>query len=419
MAFTKLKTACDAPLFVQYDSHDENIIIAIIVMCGTYNELWPKEAGLAHLYEHLLLEETKLYASVSKLTGPIEKRGGGFSLGTTTTWTSYLIEIPKRNFPLAVQVLHQMMTQPIFTETHIKIQIQEIFQEINRIHDQPDQFVEDLFTLTLFAGHPFSRPIGGAVESLNSFKPQDLYSFKERFYHPKNFAFIISGDITPLKARRVLDQYFKNEINPKAVFKRPSFRPFSRPKGEFKVFERPGIVNAYVAIGSYFPATTKNKILAELFAKMLIGFPRLNSDAELSSPATEELKTKTGLAYNVEVKWDTFQKTGKFLMSYDVSPKRLTESRQIVESLIEKTKSDVSRLERIKKRSMACNRGRVDLTDDDTFSYLADEIYSLGYIVSSREKNKMIRSVRIKDIENFVNQFLSPHKLVTVVLKPA
>ena len=59
--FTETKTKSGASLWTLSSSNYNSVAIGVIVKCGTRDEIWPKEAGIAHALEHMHFQGTKSF----------------------------------------------------------------------------------------------------------------------------------------------------------------------------------------------------------------------------------------------------------------------------------------------------------------------------------------------------------------------
>ena len=51
--FSETITKSGVPLWTLSSPNHNSVSIGVIVNCGTRDEIWPKEAGIAHALEHM------------------------------------------------------------------------------------------------------------------------------------------------------------------------------------------------------------------------------------------------------------------------------------------------------------------------------------------------------------------------------
>ena len=70
--------------------------------------------GLAHFLEHMLFEGTKNRKDSREIANEIEKYGGEFNAYTTGDRTAFFIKIINKRFDVALDILSDMVSNPIF-----------------------------------------------------------------------------------------------------------------------------------------------------------------------------------------------------------------------------------------------------------------------------------------------------------------
>jgi predicted Zn-dependent peptidase len=421
MEFVKLETACGAPLFFLRDDYTDCIGLALYVKVGSADEEAGKTCpvyGIAHALEHMVFEKTESFPSIKELAGYIENVGGAIGAGTSRVGTFFWVLVPKGDLEKAARVLYEMIVKPVFNEKLIEKETRVIVQEMNEYGDAPNDFIEDAFHAALFKNSPLGhRIVGEEKEKLFSLTSRDFQEFHKKFYYPENWSFIASGEIEAGEVKKVIDKYFGGELK---TNREPNNRIFTIPLPEtrLKVIERCGIRNAYLMTGNVFPYfEERNGILADVFTVMLDGPPSLAAGGGkgFSFPMTEILGN--GITYSQAAEVTPYRNLGLFYIKLAPSPARVEEAITLTRKLIDMSKDDLWLLERAKKAMTSSdNLGAVSLIDN--LEATGDEIGLFGKPISFKERDAQIKSVKIEEIKRFVDEFLSPEKLVTVILKP-
>lgn len=419
MSFVKLKTKCGAPLYFKHCAGEPGVVVAAHLKVGSVDDP-PGKSGLLHFLEHLSLKETKLFPSVKDLAAYIEDVGGELDAGTDQAGLDFCVAVPKRSFKKAVRVLYEMIYRPVFSMRTIKTERNNILKEIRKYKDSPSERVLDLFLETVFSSdHPLGRPIVGTERSVCSITVQDIKFFYEKFFHPRNISFVVAGGITASRAKKNINEIFKEKSDNKIG---SCVRKITIPRsflGKTRIVEKMGIENAYIMIGAPFSGAHKrNSAVAEVFSIMLDGTSKLKSTngKGWSFPMTETFDMQ-GLAYSFGVKSVFYRTVGVFIIYLEVDPAQIEEVCRLAKKLIEEKKSDKGLLEKAKKSATRhCNLLASSIKDD--VDAACDEIATFGRPIPLEKTNARIKSVTIGEIRRFVDNFLNPDKLVTVVLKP-
>jgi zinc protease len=70
-----------------------------------------------------------------------------------------------------------------------------VLEELAMGLDDPWRRLSQRMHESLFARHPYRRPVIGYVDTLQRMQPADMRAYYERFYHPGNATIVICGDI--------------------------------------------------------------------------------------------------------------------------------------------------------------------------------------------------------------------------------
>src|SRR3990167_5657084 len=117
--------------------------------------------GISHFLEHMLFEGTKKRPDSIIIANEIEKYGAEFNAYTSINRTAFFIKIINRHFDAALDILSDMVANPIFREDKIEKEKKVVLREIDMITDDARQHQWVLFQKNLFEKHPAKNPILG------------------------------------------------------------------------------------------------------------------------------------------------------------------------------------------------------------------------------------------------------------------
>ncbi len=421
MTFVRLKTACGATLLVNRDKEESAFSMLTLVNVGSADELaLGLKRGIAHFFEHMVFETTEEFPNLQALASLIEDVGGEIDAGTDLTTTVYWSTAPKRSVRKAVKSLYQMICKPIFKKEGIERVTREIEQEVDENWDDPKNCLDEVFRATLFAGHPLSNTYCWRSEDLAPITVNDLRHFHRSFYHPRNIAFVVAGGIRARTMKRIVDEFFTEDWTGQFAKVPPPLPLPQEPRNKSATLLRRDLRNAYVAIGNWFPEANKRSgIVAEVFAMMLNGIGRTSTNflkGGFSFPMTQCFRD-SGLSYSLNIDVTYWRNIGEFVINLCPKPHRIKEAIEQAQKLINEVKSNQNLLARARKAA-TYNIDIAPTPVKDQVECASDEIQAFGIPIPSEKRNRDLRSVRIGEIRRFVDEFLSPEKMVTAVIKP-
>src|SRR6185503_13195480 len=162
-----------------------SITMSVFVKAGSrYEE--PRVNGISHFLEHLHFKGTKKYPTAKKLSEAVDSVGGDFNANTGKEHTQYYIRAASGHLPLIMNVLNELVQNPLFDEKEIEREKGVIIEEINMYKDNPQIHIESLFEETMWPGTALGRDIAGTAEIIRSIKKSDILEYRKKWYHPSN-----------------------------------------------------------------------------------------------------------------------------------------------------------------------------------------------------------------------------------------
>jgi len=163
-----------------------------------------REAGLAHVHEHMLFKGTESRA-VGAIARDVEAVGGSINAWTSFDQTVYHVVMPSRFAQDGLDVLVDAIRHSAFDPDELERELQVIQEEIRRGEDMPPRVLSQRVFSTVFETHPYGRPVIGTSESVDAFERADVLSFFERWYRPDNITLVAVGDVTRAELDAWLD----------------------------------------------------------------------------------------------------------------------------------------------------------------------------------------------------------------------
>lgn len=192
---TYRKTTLDNGIRVVTDAMPtlDSVSIGIWITTGSRDE-GPAERGLSHFLEHLLFKGTQR-RSAFDISRDIESVGGIINAFTGKEYTCYHAKVLKRDTPLAVDILADLVAHAVFDPQEIERERMVVVQEIKMVEDTPDEYIHDLFHRSFWGEHPLGYPITGLQETVLSFQRDQITAFLQGRYTPDRMIVAAAGDL--------------------------------------------------------------------------------------------------------------------------------------------------------------------------------------------------------------------------------
>jgi zinc protease len=155
----------------------------------------PGKTGLAHLFEHLMFNETE-NLKAGEFDRKLEENGAESNAATWVDWTYYYESLPADRFALAVKLESERMAHLVLRDPQVKSEKEVVANERRyRVEDDVEGTANELLYKTAFTRHPYHWPTIGWMADIEAFSPDDCASFYRTFYAPNNATVVVVGDV--------------------------------------------------------------------------------------------------------------------------------------------------------------------------------------------------------------------------------
>ena len=141
--------------------------LGIWVGAGGRNER-VEQNGIAHFLEHMAFKGTKSRTAL-QIAEQIEDVGGYINAYTSREVTAYYARVLEADTKLALDVIADILRNPIFDAREIETERHVILQEIGQALDTPDDVVFDWLQEQCYGDQPLGRTILGEANNVRRF----------------------------------------------------------------------------------------------------------------------------------------------------------------------------------------------------------------------------------------------------------
>ncbi len=151
--------------------------------------------GIAHFFEHMAFKGSKKYPNSYTISSTIESMGGVFNAFTSKDHTGYWIKATADRFEEVLDVIADMVLEPLLLEEEINREKGVIVEEINMYEDMPARKVSDFYEEILYKGTPLGFDIAGTKKTVNSFTRKTFTDYIDTLYKPNNAVLVVAGGL--------------------------------------------------------------------------------------------------------------------------------------------------------------------------------------------------------------------------------
>ncbi|MBF0564673.1 MAG: insulinase family protein [Nitrospirae bacterium] len=166
------------------------------------------KTGISHLLEHMMFKGTPRFGS-KVFSNIIQKHGGTDNAFTTKNYTMYYQTLISSRLDLSIDMESDRMVNLMLRPEDFKSERQVVMEERRlRTDDNPQDYLLEEVTSKAFAVHPYGNPVIGWMKDIESITVGDLRKYYENYYNPSNAVIVISGDVNPESAMKMIKEKF-------------------------------------------------------------------------------------------------------------------------------------------------------------------------------------------------------------------
>jgi predicted Zn-dependent peptidase len=304
--------------------------VGVWVLAGARHER-AEQNGIAHFLEHMAFKGTKRRSAL-QIAEAIEDVGGYINAFTSREVTAFYARVLEDDVPLALDVVADILREPVFDPREIEVERGVILQEIGQALDTPDDIIFDWLQEQAYPDHPLGRTILGAAERVRGFSRADLDTFVAEQYRPGQMILSAAGAVDHDALVRGAEAMFGDMTGENAP---PA--PTARFTGGETRHVKP-LEQAHMALAFECPDYTDPRVhAAQIYASALGG--------SMSSRLFQEIREKRGLCYTIFAQAGSYSDTGMFTIYAGTSEAEAGELAQITIDEMKRAAEDFTEAE--------------------------------------------------------------------------
>ncbi len=396
-----------------YENMDSGTVsIEGLVWAGAVNEN-RGNAGLANFTADLLMRGTHK-RSFDEIFEELESAGAGVSFGGARHTSGFSGHSLVEDFDLILDVIDESLRRPTFPAEQIERLRGQIVTGLQMRANNTRQMAWLSYYETAYQGHPYSRAVGGYLDSIGNMNRADIVDFYDRYYGPRNMIIGVVGAISADDVLRKLEPVFggwRNDHQQITALSPDIERPIGLQRRYVPMPEKHqadivlGLPGPRRSAPDYLDASVMNTILGVFGMMGRIG---------------QNVREEQGLAYYASSRLEGGLGPGSWNASAGVAPDKVEQTiesiRHEIRRMIDEPVTAEELADSLAYRtgslpmSLETNSGLVDIITDM-------ELYGLGLDYLHRYKDE-INAITVERIQNAAQKYLSADDLVIAVSGP-
>lgn len=412
MEYKLHKLSSGLPLLIVPMPSLESATVTVWVNTGSRNEN-PRISGISHFLEHIVFKGSKKRPSAREISEAVDAMGGEFNAATSKEWTNFYIKAGKENLEKAIDVLSDMVLNPLIKEDEIEREKGTIIQEIRMYEDTPMMHIGDVFEELMFEGSPLGIDTAGSEKTVKNIKRRDFIAYRSTHYHPENMLVTIAGGVSEKEAVSLVEKYFKLPIFKGSPFKGGTFKVSQkapRMKLQTKKSEQAHLIMGFTAEGRDY----KGRFVQSLLSAILGG--------GMSSRMFIEVRERRGLAYSVRTSTERYREIGYMGTYAGVNVAKVDEAVSVIldqhyglaSGKYKVTKTELDKAKGYIKGGLAL---ALEDTKDVTGFFGEPQLFG-SEVLTPEEIFERIDKVTLEDINSEAKKLFVPERLNLAIIGP-
>ena len=310
--------------------------VGVWVLAGGRHEA-AEQNGIAHFLEHMAFKGTKRRSAL-QIAEEIEDVGGYINAYTSREVTAYYARVLEADVPLGLDVIADIVLNPVFDPKEIEVERHVILQEIGQALDTPDDIIFDWLQEAAFPDQPLGRTILGPAERIEGFGRDDLTGFVAQNYGPDRMILSAAGAVDHDRLVADAERLF-GHLQPLA---RAAAAPAvwnSRERRETRDLEQVhfalGLAGPSIRDADFYPA--------QVYTTALGG--------GMSSRLFQKIREERGLCYSIYAQAGAYDDTGMLTIYAGTSADEIAELSNLTIDEMKRSAEDMSEAEIARARA--------------------------------------------------------------------
>jgi zinc protease len=366
--------------------------------------------GLANLTGEVMRTGGTSKHTADELNQLLEQRAASVETGINATAGSANFSALAEDLEPVFDLFAEVIQEPIFAEEKLELAKKQNQGAIARRNDDPNDITGREFQKLIYGDRsPYARTV--EYKTLANISREDLVSFYQKYFHPRNTILGISGDFDAAKMRAIVEQKFGN-WQPSQGAEVPALPTVSPAKGGGVFFvNQPQLSQSYVQMGHLGGMLNSPDYGAlDVMNGVLNGF---------GGRLFNNVRSRQGLAYTVYAAWSPrFDYPGVFVAGGQTRSDATVPFIQSIRAEIDRIRTEpVTPEELAFAKESKINSFIFNFEDpSQTLSRLMRYEY-YGYPADFIFRyRRSIEAATIADVQRVAKTYLKPENLVTLVV---
>ncbi len=362
--------------------------------------------GISHFVEHMVFKGTRS-RSAQHIAREMDSIGGNLDAFTGKETICFNVKSLADHVPIALDVLADLVLNPVFASTDIERERGVILEEIKIDEDNPDVLVHELFTQSFWKDHPLGKPILGTSATVARMDQAKLLDYHAGRFHAGNMVLSAAGNLDHDEFIEAVAAKFSGMPSREPVADLPA--PLSSAR--ILLRNKKALEQVQICLGVPSPPITDENRYATLILNTVLG-------GGMSSRLFQTIREERGMAYSVFSDLSPYKDTGTMCVYAGTSAGKALECIDLILTEFRKLKEETLSEEEL-TRAKDQIKGNILMGLESSNSRMANlarqEIY-FGQFFTAEEIVARIEAVEAAQVQFMAQRLFDPDRIAVTLL---
>lgn len=387
------------------------VVVDVWLQAGATRE--PENwSGMAHFLEHMIFKGTPALAP-GVFDYLIENRGGMTNAATSHDYAHYFLTTAAPYLEDTLPHLAELLLNAAIPEDEFVRERDVVLEEIRQSYDDPDWIGFQALSESVYQRHPYGRSVLGTEPELMQHSPEAMRCFHRAHYQPENMTVVIVGGIAQEPALELVSRTFQQFSEPNKcpqpeAMGQPLMAGIRRQELYLPRLEQARLLMAWTGPGvDFFHSAYGLDLLSVLLAE------------GRSSRLVQDLREDQQLVQAIGSNFSLQRESSLFTISAWLEPQHLERVESLIRAHLDELQTTpVSQGELARCKRLLCNDYAFSTETPTQLAGLYGYYNTIAEAELAVIYPEQIQSFQAEDLQNLVEQYLSPHSYAVTVLKP-
>jgi len=386
-------------------SHLRSVAMGVWIKSGSRCE--PAETnGISHFVEHMLFKGTHS-RTAQNIAREMDSIGGNLDAFTGKETICFNVKALSDHVPIALDVLADLVLNPVFTASDIERERGVILEEIKIDEDNPDVLVHELFTQNFWKDHPLGKPILGTTETIKHLDQSTLFAYHGDRFHGGNMIFSAAGNLNHEQFIAAVSEKFSSLSSRHTLPESPA----PGACAPILLHNKKSLEQVQICLGVPAPPITADNRYTALILNTVLG-------GGMSSRLFQKVREEHGMAYSIYSDLAPYRDTGVLCIYAGTSTNKTLDVIDLVLSEFRQLKGEQLGAEEL-TRAKDQLRGNILMGLESSSARMANLARQEMYFEEFFTAEKVIlrlNAVTAEDVQALAKELFDPARIAVTLL---